>query len=374
MVFGAILTVMLILQAQAIFADYNDDFLKEVGKNDFKAMERVLSRRANQMNLAYCMGQILENRVNGFNRGNMIQILQLLTRYGANANGRITLSGSFHLENAVKNKQPIAVIQFLLDSGADPNLSTYKIYLPLRVAYENSDMQVVNLLLDRGANGAELLINLGIRGDNEFIRRLISRGVQIRSEQGAIALRFAALKGHFDTVKLLVENGVNINARENDGYQDIPEGATATSVAYDRGEIEIYNFLKANGAIDFEPRQVAQQPTPPSSSTTNVYVQPSAPAQSAPTPAPSTPILRPGRYACSGTDVTMEIQSPLLFVSLYSGYTIVGNGSYKINGNTIVITIAQANDVISHMRGKTYAYTIMSDTSFSGSGETWYRR
>jgi hypothetical protein len=70
----------------------------------------------------------------------------------------------------------------------------------------------------------------------------------------------------------------------------------------------------------------------------------------------------------------MELLPVTRFVTLYSGYTTVGNGSYNINGNTITITILQASGAASSMVGKTYAYTIMSDTSFSGNGETWYKR
>jgi hypothetical protein len=92
------------------------------------------------------------------------------------------------------------------------------------------------------------------------------------------------------------------------------------------------------------------------------------------TPTPSIPTLRAGRYACSGTDVTMELNTTMKFVTLYIGYTTVGNGTYTLSGNNIVITIIQANDPVSFMKGRTYAYTIMSNTSFSGSGETWVRR
>lgn len=115
-------------------------------------------------------------------------------------------------------------------------------------------------------------------------------------------------------------------------------------------------------------------PAPAPSSTTNVYVQPSSPTQSTPPPTTTTTTLRTGRYACSGTNVTIELLPTTRFVTLYSGSTTVGNGQYNINGNTIVITIIQASGVANSMQGKTYAYTIMSDTSFSGSGETWYRR
>ena len=173
-----------------------------------------------------------------------------------------------------------------------------------------------------------------------------------------------AQAGNFDAVRFLVENGARVNLRADNG-------ATAASLAYDKGEIEIYNYLKTNGAIDFEPRQVAQQPAAPAQSTTNVYVQPSAPAQSAPTPA--TPTLQTGRYAYSGSNVTMTLNVGM--VSLYVGNNVIGigHGTYRINGNQLVVTITQATGDYSFMSGRTYAYTITGNTSFSGSGENWVR-
>jgi ankyrin repeat protein len=238
----------------------------------------------------------------GFNKSNCLDVLRLLVRYGADVNKPYTYSlgssyfnNGYPLENAIKEKHSIAVIQFLLDSGANPDYASTSgaIFTPVARAYSNRDMPVVNLLLDRGANGANLLPSAGSGGDNEMIRLLISRGVQIRSDQGAEALRWAALSEKLDTIKLLVENGVNVNARSNDNNETIQEfiplGATAASIAYDKGEMEIYDYLKANGARDFEPRQVAQHAAPAPSSTTNVYVQQPAPTQAQPA-APQTRI------------------------------------------------------------------------------------
>jgi hypothetical protein len=254
-----------------------------------------------------------------------------------------------------------------LDSGADPNLTS--IYLsvprnPIREAYRKGNKSVVNLLLDRGANGITILPSAGSSGDNETIKQLISRGVPIRSDEGAQALRWAAYDGKIDTVRLLVENGVNVNARASEGNRMIPSGATAASVAYDKGEIEIYNYLKANGAIDYEPRQVTQQPaTPaPAQSTTNVYVQPSAPAQPAPTPA--APTLQAGNYAWSnsGTNMTMRFNSTTMTVSAVINNYPAWTGSYRINGSQLVITVTVASGDYAKMRGQTYSYTITSNT------------
>jgi ankyrin repeat protein len=158
----------------------------------------------------------------------------------------------------------------------------------------------------------------------------------------------------------LVEKGANINARARDG-------STALSTAYDNGNMEIYNYLKEKGAIEFEPRQVTQSATS-SPSTTTVYVQPSVPAQSTPA-IPAVPTLQNGRYAASGTAVTMQVGNGM--ISLYDGVSAVGNGSYRVNGNTITITFYQASGAASSLNGKTYSYTINSSTSFSGNGERW---
>ncbi|MDR1836418.1 MAG: ankyrin repeat domain-containing protein, partial [Treponema sp.] len=217
-VFTVVSLALLALQAQTVFADYNDDFENELNRNNIRNIERLLERRSRQMNLNYCLYLTLmsETHVKGFNKANCLDVVRLLVRYGANVNEQYILRGGtsrgYPLENAVERKHSIAVIQFLLDSGANPNYSSHS-FPPVRRAYSNRDMPVVNLLLDRGANGADILPSAGSRGDNEMIRLLIARGVQIRSEQGAEALRWAAVDGHFDTIKLLVENGVNVNAR-----------------------------------------------------------------------------------------------------------------------------------------------------------------
>ena len=332
MVFGVAFFALLVLQAQTVFANprQNERLIAAVLKGDLAGARTALQR-------------------------------------GADANARAL--GVYTALYYAVGSDNLEMVSLLLDRGANINLASDGT-TPIYTAAAHDNLEMVRFLLDRGADIKHgLLLGGGTILNLDMVKFLVEHGADINNRfgyNGNTVLHYAVLSNRLDLVRYLVESGININARNN-------FGETAASKAYDEGEMEIYDYLKANGARDFEPRQVAQ-PAAPAPANTTVYVQPSAPVQSAPAPAPSTPTLRPGRYACSGTNVTIEIQSPLLFVTLYSGYTTVGNGTYRINGNTITITITQANDVIKHMRGITYAYTIVSDTSFSGSGETWYRR
>jgi hypothetical protein len=83
----------------------------------------------------------------------------------------------------------------------------------------------------------------------------------------------------------------------------------------------------------------------------------------------SAPSLKMGRYSCRGMDVTMDIN--MAGLTLYAGYTAVGNGTYRINGNTITITIFNATGDYSLLEGQIWTYTIDSERQFSNSREIW---
>ena len=370
-VFGVVLLALLVLQAQTVFAaDYDADFLKEVGKNNFSGMERILQKRANQMNLGWCASQVFEGRVSGLSENNIIPVLELLRRYGAVYNNTLWnalerrvsdniiiylidnstfSSNSYALSDAFWYNRSDAIIQRLIDKGVKPAFNT------IRLAIQNRRFNWVNPLILLGGD-------VNANENNTFER-------QVGIELGQTPLIIASNLGNFEIVRLLVENGARINLRDE-------KGRTAASLAYDKGEMEIYNYLKANGAVDFEPRQVAQPATPAPatpSSTTNVYVQPSAPAQSA--PAPSTPTLQTGRYAWSnsGTNMNMTLISGIVTAYINNSLVGVWHGTYQINGSQLVITVSVASGDYASMRGRTFSYNITSDTSFSGSGETWVR-
>jgi len=389
---------LLVLQAQTVFAaDYDGDFVKELNRNNIGNIEKLLEKRAKQMNLAFCMNAAIKpsnwEGTENYNKSNCLDVIKLLVRYGADVNSQHIiynynppLEFGRPLQIAIEQKQPnISVIKFLLDSGArtdfkavrwnDENGSPIP-FIEMAYIYalnnNNGNMEIVNLLLDHGAKGELILPILAARGENDFIKRLITRGVQIRSNEGAEALRKSVEFGKFDTVKLLIENNVNVNARDNNGN-------TALSFAYDKGEMDIYDYLKAHGARDFEPRQVTQQQTTPSqsSSTTNVYVQPStsSPSNSSSSSEQSRNVgkeiadafkspLQSGTYSLAGTQEKISIAAIAksgIISQTWQGKTY--QGTYNIDGNRMTVQI----------RGYTFVFNITSETSFSGHGETWVR-
>jgi hypothetical protein len=91
---------------------------------------------------------------------------------------------------------------------------------------------------------------------------------------------------------------------------------------------------------------------------------------------PAAPTLQNGRYAWanSGSNMTMTLSNPG-FINAYVGNSVISiwQGTYRISGNQLVITVSNPTSEYSFLRGTTYTYTITSDTSFQGNGETWVR-
>jgi len=88
-IFGAILTVLLVFQAQTAFAaDYYADFFKELNRNNLQNIEKLLNRRARQMDLTYCLYFTInsETHYKGFNKANCLDVVKLLVKYGVDLN------------------------------------------------------------------------------------------------------------------------------------------------------------------------------------------------------------------------------------------------------------------------------------------------
>jgi len=383
-VFGVV-AFLLVLQAQTVFAaDTYRDFNNAVKGGDFSRAERILKNNANKWSIKdqqYCW--LFGISLASLSSSTELRAAQLLYQYKVSF-GDETVSSFIFSGNSEE------LCRYLLSIGMPIGNNT--IFWAVNKGYTDNFVQ---LLLEKGGTVDEWALQTAAKNkrwalfpalinksteDNINFRRTREEYTTWYNSQSAdfkqtssfnydpseskTALMYAAQYGQLRIVRLLMEKGARINLRADDG-------ATAASLAYDNGEIDIYNYLKANGAIDFEPRQVAQQPATPTQSTTNVYVQPSAPAQ--PAPAPATPTLRNGTYACSGTNITLSLSNPIVNVYANNSPLSIWQGTCRINGNQLIITVTIAVNEYAQFRGRTFVYTITSDTSFSGNGETWVR-
>jgi ankyrin repeat protein len=113
-----------------------------------------------------------------------------------------------------------AVVRMLLDNGADINAQGGKYGNALQAALCSGYWPVVRILADNGADvntQGEFFENLlqvaSGEGDEEFIRRLLLEKAADIADGGGEALEAASYAGHEAVVRLLLDNGVNINAQ-----------------------------------------------------------------------------------------------------------------------------------------------------------------
>lgn len=129
----------------------------------------------------------------------------------------------------------------------DPELA----WLP--VAASNCQIDVMQLLLDRGINVNETpatgarrtaLQEAAMGGHIDAIILLLRHGADINvAFGGRTALQAAAGGGHFDAMKLLLRHGADINQAPAEGY-----GMTVLQAAAQRGHLEAMNLLLRYGA------------------------------------------------------------------------------------------------------------------------------
>ncbi|CAA7389387.1 unnamed protein product [Spirodela intermedia] len=123
------------------------------------------------------------------------------------------------------------MVALLLHMGADPSLVTNRGRSALDVARDKGHREVVEVL-ERG----EMVLTAARRGDLRRLESLLRKGVGANGcdQYGMTGLHSAAVKGHRDVVRLLVEFGAELEGQDVEGHTPLHlavEGGCLDTVA-----------------------------------------------------------------------------------------------------------------------------------------------
>ncbi|KAK3988795.1 ankyrin repeat-containing domain protein [Cladorrhinum sp. PSN332] len=191
--------------------------------------------------------------------------VQILLDAGATFNGRyesilrrnMYLGIQHSAVYAAVGIQSVKYLKLLIGAGAEPNPIEYcwDYETPLQLAARLSRMEMVNILLDAGANvnapagydRATALQYAAANGHLEIVKRLLKSGARINDEEisykhGMTTLQTAASTGRLEVLHLLLSQNPKISGRHRGYY------ICAVKIAEENGHLVVSRLLKSYAA------------------------------------------------------------------------------------------------------------------------------
>ncbi|KAH7161143.1 ankyrin repeat-containing domain protein [Dactylonectria macrodidyma] len=172
---------------------------------------------------------------------NNLNMVHLLLIYGGNPD-QLTASGDTLVIAATSKKTPKKLVDLLLDYGSDPNNKSREGKTALFEAIQNSRVDIVNSLLDHGANpnlpGPKHML-WPATYQTPCLQILLAHGADYKKCPGIMEL--ATSVNNLESVRVLLKHGVDPNAKKDGVYTPL-----CTSIRDNRNDI--FQLLLANGA------------------------------------------------------------------------------------------------------------------------------
>jgi ankyrin repeat protein len=192
-------------------------------------------------------------------RGNASAV-KLLLEHGANPNPNLHPAAESSPLIEAANAGDAASVELLLDHGAAVKDAGE---LALETAYSVRCSKCADLLIAKGLSKEDYsvaLANTAVLGDVDAVRKMLDHGADVKAVDplGRTALIYAAASDllPLDVVKLLVERGADINAR--DQHQKSGDtGLTVLDIARLHGETPVVAWLVKSGARGTTPASPA---------------------------------------------------------------------------------------------------------------------
>lgn len=181
---------------------------------------------------------------------------RLLLNFGANANYNGGAQRS-PLHEAVKNRH-LAVAMLLLEAS-EANINQkegLRWKTPLEIAVNNRDEAMVQFLLNNRAdpNIGNPLYNAVYRGDEVIVDLLLNHGAYVnkRNDDSNTPLHFAVSSEQVNVVRLLLKNGARVLKKDRYGYTVKSKNSEIEQLLNDYKEAELSPLHEAakNGSVD----------------------------------------------------------------------------------------------------------------------------
>lgn len=189
-------------------------------------------------------------------QGNADEAIQIASTQSEGINA-VSPEGDTLLHLAIKENDPVSVKK-LLGAGANPNIPLKR--APIAAAVELANTEVVNLLLEAGAdpdgttNGESALWRAALGGRQDVVELLLKHGAKIDygDVDGETPALAAVLASQFSMALFLLEHGASPFAKSYEGMT-IAEWAAESHINPNseegRAREELYEVLRKAGAM-----------------------------------------------------------------------------------------------------------------------------